>query len=335
MVWERRGALKMLRTLAAIVCVVVAGNTACHAQASLKAYRIEGTSYVAVPDIARLYNLGRDASASVEYADYRTTSARLSAQAEQRDIVLNGVNHWLSFPVQSYRGRLWISDVDVLKVLDPVLRPDTARPGNFIRTIVLDPGHGGRERGTHGATGAAEKTLTLDLAQRVQRLLAGNGRRVVLTRTSDRPVSLDERAEFARSQRADLFVSLHFNSGGSASGIETFCLPPAGAASTAQLSGRTGGAGKEQGNRFDLGNVWLAHCVQKTLLQATGAADRGVRRARFAVLRDAPCPAILVEAGFLSNRSEERKILTVEYREQLAKAVASGILEYKRSIETR
>ena len=82
-------------------------------------------------------------------------------------------------------------------------------------------------------------------------------------------------------------------------------------------------------NRFDKQNVWLAHCVQQSLLQTTHANDRGVRRARFYVLRYASCPAILVEGGFLSNAGEEEKILRADYREELAHAIAAGILSYQ------
>ncbi len=142
---------------------------------------------------------------------------------------------------------------------------------------------------------------------------------------------MTDRTDFARRKRADLFVSLHFNSAfGLVSGIETYGLTPFGAASTA------GGIVTREsysGNRQDEANLWLAHCVQKSLLRSTGAADRGVRRAKFQVLREAPCPAILVEAGFVSNASEERKILTTEYRDLLAKAIADGILAYKKSRE--
>jgi N-acetylmuramoyl-L-alanine amidase len=86
-------------------------------------------------------------------------------------------------------------------------------------------------------------------------------------------------------------------------------------------------------NRFDDQNVWLAHCTQQAVLHATRAVDRGVRRARFYVLRYATCPSILIEAGFLSNPAEEQRILRSDYREMLAKGIADGILTYKRTLE--
>jgi len=86
-------------------------------------------------------------------------------------------------------------------------------------------------------------------------------------------------------------------------------------------------------NKFDADNLWLAFCVQSALLHSTKAADRGVRRARFQVLREAPCPAVLVEAGFLSQHSDAARIATESYRDQLATAIADGILKYQRSRE--
>jgi N-acetylmuramoyl-L-alanine amidase len=300
----------------------------------LKAYRFGNTYYVSVRDVAAYYGLGRDIRSVVDRAEYKTSFAQLELQADRRDILVNGVNHWLSTPILAERGRLWMAELDVLKTLDPVLRPERLRSRAAIRTIVIDPGHGGSDRGTRGRTGL-EKALTLDLAKRLERDLAGTGVRVVLTRTSDKTVSLENRVAFARAKAADLFVSIHFNSGGFADGIETYCAPPAGARSTA--SPRLSGVDREAvpSNRFDEQNVWLAHCTQKALFQATGAVDRGVRRARFYVLRHQSCPAILIEAGFLSNATEEQRILRTDYRETLAKAIADGILTYRKSVEAR
>ena len=302
---------------------------------TLKAYRIGGVYYVSVRDVAAYYSFGRDVRDIVDRAEYRTSFAQLELQANRRDILLNGVNHWLSAPILVTRRRLWIAELDVLKTVDPVLRPERLRSGSSVRTVVIDPGHGGGDRGTRGRSGL-EKTLTLDLAKRVERDLAGSGVRVVMTRISDRTVPLEERVEFTRAKGADLFISIHFNSGGSADGIETYCSPPAGASSTAMPAAIFGSSREAMlNNRFDNQNVWLAHCTQKALLQATGAVDRGVRQARFYVLRYADCPAILVEAGFLSSPTEEQRILRTDYRELLAKAIADGIVTYKKTVETQ
>jgi len=318
----------------AATCVAVA---AWAQGSSLNAHRLAGGEYVAVGDLARFYGLGHNLSRSDGRAEYRTTFAQLSLQEDRREISFNGAQHWLSTPVLAARGQLWISAVDVLKTIDPVLRRGRSRTPSVIRTIVIDPGHGGSDRGTRGDRGV-EKEMTLDVAKRVERYLETEATSVVLTRTTDSTVALEDRVALAESKHADLFVSIHFNSGGAADGIETYCVPAAGTVSTADAASRKFHRGDDErspGNRFDEKNVWLAHCVQKSLLKTTGAEDRGVRRARFYVLRCASCPSILVEAGFLTNRTEEQKILTPEYRDQLARAIAEGILTYKKSVETK
>jgi N-acetylmuramoyl-L-alanine amidase len=315
----------------AVLCTVAAVRGEA---GTLNAHRLAGGEYVAASELAKFYGLGRNQSGSSDRADYRTSFARLSLQTERREIQINGAQHWLSAPVLNARGQLWISSVDVLKDIDPVLRQGRSKTLTPIRTVVLDPGHGGGDRGTRGRS-TVEKQMTLDVAKRVERDLEAVGVNVLLTRTSDRTLSLEERVDFADTKKADLFVSIHFNSGGSADGIETYCLPPAGAVSTASSWSRSRGRdeGASPGNRYDVRNIWLAHCVHRSLLRATDANDRGVRRARFYVLRYASCPAILVEAGFLTNRAEEQRILTSEYRERLAKAIADGIMAYKSSVE--
>ena len=301
---------------------------------TLKATRFNGTLYVAVRDIAAYYELGANQLNTADWVSYRTATAQFSAEHDSRDITINGVTHWLSAPVLETHGQLWIASVDVLKVIDPVIRQGRLPGKTPVRTVVLDPGHGGSDRGTSGITGR-EKVLTLDLAKRVQRLLEAAGLKVYPTRTNDENVSLGDRVAIAERRHADLFVSLHFNSGGNAQGIETYCVPPAGAVSTANPFRHFFGGGDDKcaSNQFDEKNTWLAHCVQRALLRSTGANDRGIRRARFVVIRDATCPAILVESGFLSNPAEEQRLLQADYRDKLAKGIADGILDYRQTTE--
>jgi N-acetylmuramoyl-L-alanine amidase len=205
-----------------------------------------------------------------------------------------------------------------------------------LRTIVLDPGHGGPDQGTHAQSGLAEKTLTLDLSKRLRALLAQKGYSVLLTRNDDRETSLDSRSAFARARKADLFVSLHFNSAAPATeprGAETFCLTPSGAPSTSTKGAALSAADfvSFHGNRFDNDNVVLAHCIQQSLVGRTGAVERGVKRARFEVLKDLTCPGVLVECGFLSNPSDVRLVSQSSHRDRLAAAILAGIETYKKA----
>ncbi|HTS18549.1 MAG TPA: N-acetylmuramoyl-L-alanine amidase [Verrucomicrobiae bacterium] len=319
--------------LGAICVVVLLCSTVFGDSHTLRSHQLEDRSYVMVGDLASYYHLGHGTRDDGKRIEYRTDATHLVLEADSSEIQLDGVGHWLSTPVLFARGEFWVTPLDILKTIDPVLRRGRAPAVPSTCIVVIDPGHGGRDEGTHGAH-SREKDMTLDLAKQVERdLEAVDGLRVLMTRTSDVTVALEERVEFCRSEHADLYVSLHFNAGGTADGIETYCVPPAGASTTAHASiegdAETANANTAvTNNRFDEQNVWLAHCVQKSLLQATHANDRGVRRARFYVLRYATCPAILVEGGFLSNRAEEGKILTPEYRAVLARAIADGIAAY-------
>ena len=297
-------------------------------------HRLAGGQYVAIRQLASACELGRDYSSSPRRVEYRTATAELAAEADRRDIRLNGVIHWLSVPVVEQRGTLWIRPDDVSKTIVPVLHPLPLAANASIRTIVVDPGHGGADTGARGLSGHVEKEWTLDVAHRVVRRLADSGMRVFLTRDSDTTTPLEGRPAFCAAHAGDVFVSVHFNSGGAqANGIETYCLTPPGSPSTEDPNSHRRDEA-QAGNRWDERNVWLAHCVHAAALSVTGAADRGVRRARFEVLRDANCPAILIEGGFLTSQAEEQQVTNPDYRDHLAEAIARGILAYKRSLET-
>jgi N-acetylmuramoyl-L-alanine amidase len=246
--------------------------------------------------------------------------------------------HWdglevrLAFTPQLLDGQPCIHVLDLNKTLQPLI---FGAPMGFLRTnpiVVIDPGHGGTDSGTRSVLGYhSEKDFTLDWAQRLGSLLASNGWRVFLTRTTDKELSVSNRIAFAEAHKAGVFVSLHFNSSApneQQTGLETYCLTPAGMPSTV-----TRGYGDDLGlafpnNAFDPQNLQLALRVHRALLQVNGRHDRGVRRARFlGVLRGQHCPAVLVEGGYLSNPQEARRIADPAYRQKLAEAVAQALQE--------
>ena len=292
-----------MRTVAYVLSVAIVGGSA-----TAWAHRVANGDYVTLDEVSRRFNL---------------SSQELIAEVNHRDILLSSVRHWLNTPVISARGELWVSATDVEQTIQPVAQPH----GVPADAIVLDPGHGGVDSGTRGAH-SMEKELTLDLAKRLEPILVARGFRVYPTRTTDCTLSLDERVEYCRRLGADLFVSLHFNAGGDAKGIETYCLTPEGESSTARPRSNIRALAPTTANPHNAASVWLAHCVQRALMAATQAEDRGVRRAQFLVLRRAPCPAILIEGGFLSNASEEQQLLRADYRDRLAQAIAEGIVAY-------
>jgi len=204
-----------------------------------------------------------------------------------------------------------------------------------VRTVCLDPGHGGKDPGNQVGSNQ-EKQYNLLLAQEVRAQLALAGLKVRLTRSSDTFIELPARPGLARHWRADLFVSLHFNaadaSRSTVQGAEVYCMTPVGASST-NARGEGSGSGWSPGNRHNDQNLLLSYQVQKALTRNLPVEDRGVRRARFAVLRDATMPAVLIEAGFLSHPAEGRLIHSAAYRQKIAHAIVEGLLAYKRAVE--
>ncbi|HWF18427.1 MAG TPA: N-acetylmuramoyl-L-alanine amidase, partial [Verrucomicrobiae bacterium] len=181
-----------------------------------------------------------------------------------------------------------------------------------------------------------EKKYTLLLAQELCDQLRRVGFNASLTRTTDAFIPLPDRPEIARRRAADLFISVHWNElprNRDMKGAQTFCLTPAGASSSNSGGRSLIGAWRSPGNRNDEKNMLLAYAVQKSLLGNVGVEDRGVRRARYWILRDATMPAILIEGGFMSNPVEAQRIYDAGYRRQMAHAIVEGIRAYQRQVE--
>jgi N-acetylmuramoyl-L-alanine amidase len=308
---------------------------ASYAQGAVEHARLAGQDYVRLSDWARENGLNPRWLKQDEVLELKNRAIGIVLGVDRRETRINGVQVWLLFPVLLSKGTPYLAQLDAQTTLLPLLSPPKNRSGTKIKTVCLDAGHGGRDTGNREGANH-EKQYTLLLAQEVGKQLVRAGFRVVLTRSTDTFVELPTRPEIAKRRGADLFVSLHFNAAEatrtSAQGAEVYCLTPAGASST-NAGGEGGGAGSSPGNRFNEKNLLLAYHVQKALTRGLGVEDRGLRRARFAVLRDAVMPATLVEAGFMSHPKEGRKILTAAYRQKMGRAIVEGVLAYKRQVE--
>jgi N-acetylmuramoyl-L-alanine amidase len=245
-----------------------------------------------------------------------------------RRFAFNGTVLYLNAPVLP-QPQPHVADQDVLSVIRPLLKPRDCVPRRAMRRVVIDPGHGGSDSGALAPQPKLqEKDVVLDIARRVHKHVAAAGLEVHMTRDGDQALSLGERAQKSNALKADIFVSIHANSAGnkSAVGIETFVIPAAGFASTTG----TVSAQVHPGNTFDAASLVLGHEVHRKMIADTGALDRGVKRARFSVIRNVRCPGILVETGFLSNATEAGRLNDPAYREQVARAIAKGIVAYGR-----
>lgn len=238
-----------------------------------------------------------------------------------------GVKIFQCFPAIERKGTPYVSRLDFDKTLIPLAMVRGSKP-KPIRSVTIDCGHGGADQGASGKF-SLEKNISLRVGIRVAEILRNCKFQVNLTRRKDVFIPLAERCRIQRAARSDLFVSIHVNAAQdkSLSGIETFALTPAGAPST---SGGKPQSNRYGGNRFDGENLFLAYSIQSALLRRTKAVDRGVKRARFAVLKDLNAPGVLVELGFISNPREEHLLNNRAYVEELARGIAEGILRYNR-----
>jgi N-acetylmuramoyl-L-alanine amidase len=224
------------------------------------------------------------------------------------------------------------------------------RPVRAIKRIVLDPGHGGESPGAVGRRGTREKVVVLDVARRLKKKLEKQGFEVILTRESDTFVSLADRSKCGNGRKADLFVSIHANASPNraACGLETYFLSEAKTDWERAVASRENAAlrmddsnpaldpGDDVGliladlaqNEYLVESSELAANIQEKTVPYARIKDRGVRQANFYVLRNNFMPAVLVECGFLSNRSEEKLLRQNDHRERLAEGISRGIAAF-------
>jgi N-acetylmuramoyl-L-alanine amidase len=234
----------------------------------------------------------------------------------------------------------------------------TVRHLEHVRIIALDPGHGGHNKGCLGVNGTYEKVATLDIAQRVQRMLTEETDAVALiTRQDDRFLGLRERTRMANAWGADVFLSIHLNADpyGVGHGVETWFLSPDSADTEAQhLVAAEEAAYGEHDHEDEVetelidtiiqdathraaqaASEALAGTVVKRLHTLTNAPFRGVKQAPFGVLKEATMPAIVVECGFFSHHQEGLALVDPDYAERVARGIADGLLEYDQHIGGR
>ncbi|MDH3392211.1 MAG: N-acetylmuramoyl-L-alanine amidase [Desulfobulbaceae bacterium] len=226
--------------------------------------------------------------------------------------------------------------------------------GLDVQTIVIDPGHGGRDPGAIGSLGTREKDIVLDIAKGLQEKLQSSGKyNVILTRSNDVSMSLTERVEFTNSGRTDLFISLHVNAlpQKRENIIETYYYGPPSTAETLRIAEHENrGSGlltkdfenmiKKIGNTFkEQESASLASAIQYSLFTNVkkydkDIADAGIKFAPFVVLLGVDAPSVLVEISCISKKQEELKLKMPAYRDEITSFLAEGIINYlaKRNI---
>jgi N-acetylmuramoyl-L-alanine amidase len=294
----------------------------------------QGRDYVSFGNVAEFYHFPQYAHAN------RTVSLQserrvIRAQSGTSELYINGVRFFTHFPLVNRGEESLISAMDVGKIIEPVLRPSRITGAQRVETVILDPGHGGMDQGTASQWGT-EKAFALAVALIARDQLLRAGFKVEMTRSSDVLVSLEERVAFANRFSNAVFISIHFNSGGGA-GVESYLLAPDGVASnaSAELHPSTNDSQPNEGNAQDGQNIALTAAVHASILSHCSAFDRGVRHARFKVLRNIRVPAVLLEAGFITDSVEGQRIASAQYRQQMGTAIAEGVKTYDAAVNYR
>jgi N-acetylmuramoyl-L-alanine amidase len=293
--------------------------------------KVNGHDYLSVDNISKFYGLPAEVVPSGAKIQTDTSDHPLEFVSGSREAIINGARSWLCFPVIEQDGKFLVTRTDVAKTIEPLVRPHRVPDVGTVQTVVLDPGHGGHDKGQVSRYGA-EKDFALDVARKLRPILQAKGLRVIMTREGDYFVPLEVRAKIANSARNSIFVSIHFNATNddpNATGFEIFSFTPRGAPSTSDGNVAARSFNMQPGSSVDAQSMALSACVYHSLLGHLPEYDRGIKRARFAVLRLTKVPAVLIEGGFLTERGESKLISNKDWRAKLAGAIGIGIESYR------
>ena len=319
------------------------------------ATNIGGLEYIPLHALCQEYNAScqwdRDSHAVlVQYGPFQVRGEENSPM-----VSINGLQQRLPGPVVVYRGAVmvpralkdWLPRIGVTPP-PAALTPSLPAGANQLRRVMLDPGHGGKDPGA-SAHGVREKDVVLDIAQRLRQHLSARGVEVLMTRDDDTFIALGERTRLANQRGADLFLSIHANASRNrnAHGVEAYYLREKADgsawawAASGEFDAPVPAAELGASSRTLKAILWdLAHAEDRresvelsmrlcrTLREELQARSRGVRGARFQVLRTAAMPAVLLEVGYLTNTAEEARLGDPSYREAFARALADGVLHY-------
>jgi N-acetylmuramoyl-L-alanine amidase len=293
--------------------------------------KVSGQDYLSVENISRFYGLPAGVVGAGEKIRFETIKNPLEFVSGSRETMINGARSWLCFPLIEQGGKYLVSRTDVAKTIEPLIRPQRVSNVGNVQTVVLDPGHGGYDKGQMSRYGY-EKDFALDAARKLRPLLQAKGLRVIMTREGDYFVPLEVRAQIANAARNSIFVSIHFNATNddpNATGFEIFSFTPRGAPSTSDSAVASSSVNMQPGSEVDAQSMALSTCIYHSLLGHIPEYDRGIKRARFAVLRLTKVPAVLIEGGFLTERGECKLISNKDWRGKLAAAIGVGIENYR------
>lgn len=314
-------------------------------QEALSLYNINGVNYFSLVSLCRQRGIDWDYDIFTRTATLTKGSHTIKLMIGETLVFVDGLAQHLRHRVDFYQGMLVVPyrfKTQILNKVAPLVLSN-------IKTIVIDAGHGGHDPGAIGRHGLKEKYVNLDIASRLARLLKDDGINVLMTRSSDKFISLQKRAEIANEAKADFFVSIHANANRTRgmNGFEVYYI-----SSDIDDSARALASAKQASLDLDKGSfsnpsldlkatLWdmiytenraesveLAQAICRAIRQDLNTRVRGVKAARFYVLKGTHMPAVLIEVGYLSNGSEEHLLSKASYRQGIAETISQGIRNY-------
>ena len=319
-----------MRTPIVIILVLCAAITAASAEWNITLH--DGRRYVQIEDVTTFYKLNPP---QIEGNTFTLTGQgrTIRGSAGGREVLINNVKYVLCFDMVTKGGKFLISAMDVTKIIEPVMRPGKIKDATAVRTVILDAGHGGHDSGAKGPLGS-EKDAALDVVLHAKKLLEESGYNVRMTRMTDVFIQLENRPAMANKYPNAIFVSVHFNKSnvGGASGIETYALAPRGVPSMDEEHLSYSDYKPYPGHLRDSENTALATAMHSSLLRHLRLYDRGIKRARFLVIRDIVIPGVLLEGGFMNHPFDSRQIAGTAYRDAFARAILEGVNRYRSAV---
>ena len=318
--------------------------------------QIDGAQYLPLSAVAKLHGLELIWDPDTRRAELSSETLKVRLRPGSPVLLINGRTEILEEPVLFHEGMIVVPSSFTRRLspyLAEVRRPSFVRPRYRIQRVIVDAGHGGYDPGAIGRRGLREKTVALDIAKRLKSELEAQGIDVVMTRKDDTFISLHRRTYLANQADADFFVSVHCNASRSrgVNGFEVYHLRPT-AETVSQTAGDIDDTLLEEEAVYHpdstnlravlwdmvhaedrVESVELARTVAWAMNDRLPTPNRGVKGARFYVLNGVRMPAVLVEVGFISNVAEEERLRSRDYRQQIAEAIAAGILAYKAQYE--
>jgi len=324
-------------------------------------YKLRGTTYVPLKLVCQSHGLEWEWDSIGKVVVLKKNNVEARLKVDSYKIYVNGKIRDLEKPARFYKNIVVVPVAFAEKTINRIF-DEWASPGiesapishriHTINTIVIDPGHGGKDPGAVGKYGLKEKNLVLDIAKILKKELEANGIKVILTRDRDVFIPLGRRADIANKAEADFFVSVHANAFRSRriKGFEIYYLSEATDDHARALAAAENASLEYEEESFykstECIDVWgleldenrresreLAQSICYTVSRRLAVRNRGVKSARFYVLKGACMPAVLVEVGFISNASDASSLKSPYYRKKMAESIAGGVLSYKREYE--